>query len=336
MIRVHVDLSSLNTFALPARARFFAELTDQNELPDLLAFANHQALPVLILGGGSNLVFTEDFPGLVIKMALRGVQLDSKGEACLVTAAAGENWPDLVEQCLEKHCYGLENLSLIPGCVGAAPIQNIGAYGVELKDVFYSLRGWDCFDQCWKTLTAEDCQFAYRDSVFKRELKNRFVITEVTLKLQTKPIVDTHYSALAQALNQQGLQQPSPRQVADAVIAIRKSKLPDPLKLPNAGSFFKNPIVSGQRAKTLAAEFPAMPQYPQPDGRVKLAAAWLIDQAGWKGKRLRDVVCHQQQALVLVNNGLADGQQVLNMARQIQADIKQRYAVELDIEPSVY
>ena len=336
MIRVRVDLSRLNTFALPARARFFAELTDQDELPDLLAFADHQALPVLILGGGSNLVFTEDFPGLVIKMALKGVQFDSNNGSCLVTAAAGENWPDLVEHCLDKHCYGLENLSLIPGCVGAAPIQNIGAYGVELKEVFHSLRGWDRLEQCWRTLTSEDCQFAYRDSVFKQELKNRFVITEVTLKLQTEPTVDTHYSALAQALSQQGLQQPSPRQVADAVITIRKSKLPDPFELPNAGSFFKNPIVSGQQAKVLADKFPAMPQYPQSDGRVKLAAAWLIDQAGWKGKQVGDVACHQRQALVLVNNGLADGQQVLNIARKIQSDIKQRYAVELDIEPSVY
>lgn len=336
MIRVRVDLSSLNTFALPARARFFAELRDQDELPDLLTFANHQALPVLILGGGSNLVFTEDFPGLVIKMALKGVQFDVEGDTCMVTASAGENWPDLVEQCLAKHCYGLENLSLIPGCVGAAPIQNIGAYGVELKDVFYSLRGWDRLEQCWKTLTAEDCRFAYRDSVFKRELKDRFVITEVRLKLQTKPMVDTHYSALAQALNQQGLQQPSPRQVADAVIAIRKSKLPDPAELPNAGSFFKNPVVSAEQAEVLSDQFPTMPQYPQTDGNVKLAAAWLIDQAGWKGKRLGDVICHQRQALVLVNGGLADGQQVLNIARQIQTDIKQRYAVELDIEPSVY
>jgi UDP-N-acetylmuramate dehydrogenase len=336
MIQVNVDLAALNTLALPARARFFAELRNVAELPALLDFAAKQALPVLVIGGGSNVVFSQNFPGLVIKMLLQGVQIQAQAEARLVTAAAGESWPALVEYCLDHDCYGLENLSLIPGCVGAAPIQNIGAYGVELKDIFHSLRGWDCQQQQWRTLHKEDCDFAYRDSVFKHALKGQFIITEVTLALQSQPNTALAYSALGKALKAQGIDQPTPRQVADTVIAIRQSKLPDPVELPNAGSFFKNPVINEQQANDLLARYPDLVHYPQPNQQEKLAAAWLIDKAGWKGKRQGDVACHQQQALVLVNHGIADGQQILSFAKDIQADIQRQFAVQLEIEPSIY
>ena len=343
-IQQQVPLQKYNTLAIPVLAHYFVELRDEKHLPEYLAFAEKKHLPVLILGGGSNIVLTQDFVGLVIKMSLTGISVVEQGDAVIVTAAAGENWHDLVTWCLQQGYNGLENLALIPGSVGAAPIQNIGAYGVELTDIFESLSGWDCSSQEWKTLSREDCQFAYRDSIFKHALKNRFIITSVSLRLHLNGEVNVSYGALQQALQQtsqktaaEPTNTPSAQQVADAVIAIRQSKLPDPSVLPNAGSFFKNPVVSAGQATQLLSRFPDMAHYPQADGKVKLAAGWLLEQAGWKGKQLGTVGMHQQQSLVLVNHDVerTNGESVLTLAGQIQQDVQRQFSVTLEIEPTI-
>jgi UDP-N-acetylmuramate dehydrogenase len=335
-IQERVELKDKNSFALPAIARFYVELSDARQLPEILAWAEQRSLPFMVLGGGSNVVFSRDFDGLVIKMNLKGIDISESFDFAIVNVAAGESWPQLVEYTLEHGLYGLENLSLIPGSVGAAPIQNIGAYGVELESVFHSLIGWDCQQKCWRNLSRTECQFAYRDSIFKGELKDRFIITEVVLSLSKIPLVDASYAALANQLSQQGIEDPTPRQLADAVIAVRRSKLPDPAKLPNAGSFFKNPLVGHEQLEKLLSEYPELVHYPHTVQQEKLAAGWLIETAGWKGRRDGDVASHKQQSLVLVNYGNATGAELLAFARQIQADINTRFAVQLAIEPRVY
>ncbi|WP_101759587.1 UDP-N-acetylmuramate dehydrogenase [Oceanicoccus sp. KOV_DT_Chl] len=338
-LQQQVSLQPYNTLAIAVNARYFVELDKAEALPEYLAFAEQQQLPVLVLGGGSNIVLRQDFPGLVIKISLHGIAAEALDDSIIVTAAAGENWHDLVMWCLERGYNGLENLALIPGSVGAAPIQNIGAYGVEFTQVFAHLHGWDIQQQCWRTLSKAECQFAYRDSIFKHALKNQFIVTSVALRLHTEPRVTTSYAALRQYLQQQSLTAPTARQIAAAVIAIRQSKLPDPVVLPNAGSFFKNPIVSQQQAQQLVDQLPALVHYPQDDGSVKLAAGWLLEHAGWKGKQCGLVAMHQQQALVLINVGdgktMASGAQVLAFAKQVQADIQQRFGVILEIEPAI-
>jgi len=340
-----MPLQGINTLALAATARYYYRLGDGADLPGLLAFAEAKELPVLVLGGGSNIVLAEDYPGLVIHIALRGISHQTQQAAAegavsntanvVVTAASGENWHQLVMHCLQRGYYGLENLALIPGTVGAAPVQNIGAYGVELAAVFHSLRGWDRQQQCWRTLTLEDCAFGYRDSVFKGALKQRFIITEVSFTLHTEAVVNRGYRGLAQQLAVQGIDRPSPVQLADAVIALRQSKLPDPAQLANAGSFFKNPIITSTQLTALLDRYPQLVYYPAPGGAVKLAAGWLIEQAGWKGRAQGPVAMHHLQALVLVNRGGASGAQVLALAQAVQQQVWQCFAVVLEIEPVV-
>lgn len=332
----NISLRELNTLGLSASARYCIEINTEDQLLEALAFAETRQLPWMVLGGGSNIILTTDFPGLVLKMALRGVSVKEEGGQLIVSAAAGENWHQLVEHCLANGYNGLENLAYIPGTVGAAPIQNIGAYGLELADIFHSLRGWDCEHRCWRSFDRDSCQFAYRDSIFKGRLKGRFIITEVSLALHKNAAVNCDYRALQDHLHQQQISQPSPQQLAAAVIRIRQSKLPDPAQLPNAGSFFKNPLVTGSQAEQLKNLYPGLPCYPQPDGRVKLAAGWLLEHAGWKGKRSGPVGMHAQQALVLINYAGACGADVLSLAREIQRDIKQQFKLDLTIEPAIY
>jgi UDP-N-acetylmuramate dehydrogenase len=339
----HMPLQGLNTLALAATARYYYRLSDSANLPKLLAFAERRELPVLVLGGGSNMVLGEDYPGLVIQMAVLGIQVrtpelgtqSDAPETIIVSAGSGENWHQLVMHCLGCGYYGLENLALIPGTVGAAPVQNIGAYGVELAEVFHSLRGWDCQQRCWRTLWPADCDFGYRDSIFKAALKQRFIITEVRFILRTCATVNSDYRGLNQQLAAQGIKQPSPQQLAQAVITLRQSKLPDPAELPNAGSFFKNPLVAQTQLKTLLEQYPELVYYPAAGGRVKLAAGWLIEQAGWKGRALGPVAMHHLQALVLVNKGGANGAQVLALAAAVQRQVLQCFAVQLEIEPEL-
>jgi len=337
-IQSHISLKPHNTFGMEVEAAHFCQLDDTAQLPALLASSAYQAGPVLWLGGGSNLLLTRDYPGLVIKVALGGIRLlEESADSVLVEAAAGENWHDFVRYSLQQGWYGLENLSLIPGTVGACPVQNIGAYGVEVKDRIAQVVCAD-LQANGKPLLLEnaDCHFAYRDSVFKQEAAGRLLVTAVRFQLSRQPQLKTGYGDIQQELEKRGIQQPTPLDVSDVVMAIRASKLPDPAVLGNAGSFFKNPVIEQSQADALLQRFPALPHYPAGPGRVKLAAGWLIEQAGLKGYRQGDAGVHARQALVLVNHGLASGSQMWALARHVQETVRQRYGVELEAEPLVW
>ncbi|WP_288129823.1 UDP-N-acetylmuramate dehydrogenase [Microbulbifer sp.] len=337
MIQKDADLQPFNTLTIAARARYFAAVTSIDALREALTFARDKKLPILPLGGGSNIVLTDDFPGVAIHVGLKGLTMCEEGGATRICAAAGENWHQLVMRSVEAGLGGLENLALIPGNIGAAPIQNIGAYGVELKDTFDSLQAMDIATGDLLRFTAAECEFGYRDSVFKRAARDRYIICEVTLKLPQEWQPKIGYPALAQYLaSAESSATPlTPEQVAEAVIAIRNSKLPNPVDIPNAGSFFKNPIVSDAQYVALKAQHPELVAFSAGDD-WKLAAGWLIDQAGWKG-RLRDGVgVHDRQALVLVNPGHREGGQVVSLAREIAADIQHKFGVTLEPEPRFY
>ncbi|MCW3479319.1 UDP-N-acetylmuramate dehydrogenase [Neisseriaceae bacterium JH1-16] len=330
-------LTALNTFGIAVNARHFTTLTERADLPALLTSEAYHQGPVLWLGGGSNLLFTRDYPGLVVKVALRGVQvLADDGDTVLVEAAAGETWHDFVCHTLAEGWAGLENLSLIPGTVGAAPIQNIGAYGVEVKDRLDSVVCADLSDGGAEVILANaDCRFGYRDSVFKHEAAGRLLVTAVRFRLSRHAALKTGYGDIQRELDAQGIATPTAQDVARAVIAIRQSKLPDPAVLGNAGSFFKNPVIDAEAAAALLARFPTLPHYPAADGRVKLAAGWLIDQAGLKGYRQGAAGVHEKQALVLVNHGGASGSEIRALAQHVQDTVRARYGVELEPEPIV-
>lgn len=334
----HVSLLPYNTFGIAVSARWFTTLDDLAALPALLESEPYRKGPVLWLGGGSNLLFTQDFPGLVIRVALRGQRVLQEDEhQVLVEAAAGETWHPFVQHTLAQGWSGLENLSLIPGTVGAAPIQNIGAYGVELKDTLHEVVCADLTRQgALVTLSNADCRFGYRDSVFKHEMAGKLLVVVVRLRLSKRHKVDTQYGDIAAELNRMGIgAEPTPSQVSEAVIHIRNSKLPNPAELGNAGSFFKNPIVPSASAEALLATYPRMPHYPAGPGREKLAAGWLIDQSGLKGYRVGDAGVHAKQALVLVNYGNASGREIWALAQQVQQTVQQRYGILLEPEPLV-
>ncbi len=328
------SLKHLNTFGIDARAQHYLRVTEEAQLRAVLADPALAALPRLVLGGGSNLLLTGDFPGLVLHIALEGREVLAGDEQHHhVRAAAGENWHAFVQWTLAQGLGGLENLSLIPGTVGAAPIQNIGADGAETKDVFHSLRAFDTVSGAIVTLDGSACRFAYRDSVFKQAAGKQLIILDVTFALPKAWQPNLRYAELATAVREQGWDAPTPQQVADTVIAIRRRKLPDPAQIGNAGSFFKNPVVAGEQCARLLAQFPELVHHRQADGSEKLAAGWLIDQCGWKGKSLGRAGVYPKQALVLVNNGGATGAEVQALAAAIQADVQARYGVRLEPEP---
>lgn len=333
MLQREVDLAGSNTLALPGRAALYARI----DIPGQLAEPELAHTRRFILGGGSNLVLTGNFDGLVLHMAIPGKRLAGEdAEAWYVEAGAGENWHEFVQWTLVQGRPGLENLSLIPGTVGAAPIQNIGAYGLEVADRFHSLTAFDFNTGCLVAFNRNDCRFGYRDSLFKQEgwhLSGRFAITSVTFRLPKAWSPITGYADLARELERRSIASPTARDLAEAVCAVRMAKLPDPARIPNAGSFFHNPVVDAAVADTLAAKHPTLPRYPQPDGRVKLAAGWLIDQAGWKGKDLGPVGMYEKQALVLVNRGCARGEDVKRTMAAVQADVEARFGVRLTPEP---
>ncbi|THF59447.1 UDP-N-acetylmuramate dehydrogenase [Pseudothauera rhizosphaerae] len=333
-VRTGVALDGLNTFGLPGRAAQYADIDSVAGLQALLRTpAWQQAGRRLVLGGGSNLVLSGDFPGLVLKVALRGRRLVGEDEdAWLVEAAAGENWHEFVCWTLEQGWPGLENLALIPGTVGAAPVQNIGAYGLEMAERFEALRAVDLGSGELREFRAADCAFGYRDSVFRRT-PGRWLIVAVTFRLPRQWAPRLGYAELARELQAAGAATPTPRQVADAVVAIRRRKLPDPAVIGNAGSFFKNPLVSEARFEELARHWPDLPHYRQAGGGYKLAAGWLIERCGWKGRDLGPVGCFERQALVLVNRGGARGADVARAAAAIRADVLARFGVELEAEP---
>ena len=329
----NVDLTPFNTLALPGRAARYQKITAPEELttPEL-AVAKR-----FILGGGSNLVLTGDFDGLLLHMAIPGKRLlKEDAEAWFIEAGAGENWHDFVQWTLTQGWPGLENLSLIPGTVGAAPIQNIGAYGLEAADCLHSVTAWDFEKKAVLTINRDDCRFAYRDSLFKQQgwhLNGRIAITSVVFRLAKAWQPNMRYADVAQELATWEIATPNARDIAAAVIAVRQRKLPDPAVTPNAGSFFHNPVVEAMQAEALAAAYPTLPRYPQPDGRVKLAAGWLIEQAGWKGKALGPVGMYEKQALVLVNRGAATGKDVRRTMAAVQAAVREKFGVELTPEP---
>lgn len=334
-VRSDVSLKTLNTMGLDAIAEHYLRVENDDALCEALALAKQRNWPVTILGGGSNVVLQNAVPGLVIQMASSGFSVveDCDGHM-VIEAAAGEPWHPFVLRTLEMGAYGLENLSLIPGTVGAAPVQNIGAYGVELKDVFAGLTAYDRFLGKPVEMDAGQCAFGYRDSCFKHDI-DRWVILRVRFRLSRKPLLHLEYGPIRDRLIAMGVGDPTPLDVSRAVCAIRREKLPDPAELPNAGSFFKNPVISQEQALALKQRYPDLVSYPQAHG-VKVAAGWLIDKAGWRGFRERDVGVHLHQALVLVNyGGTTTGDDVLSLAGRIQQDIQDRFGVALEMEPRI-
>jgi len=331
-IQHHFSLRSLNTFGVESCAASYVQIDSVDQLQAIRQDAALCALPRLVLGGGSNILLTGDFPGLVLHMCTRGIRIvHEDANATYVCVAAGESWHGLVEWTLAQGLNGLENLSLIPGSVGAAPIQNIGAYGVEMKEYFHSLRAFDFDTGQIMTLDGEQCAFGYRDSRFKRDLRHRAVILEVTFALPKVWRPTLEYAELTQALA--GIAQPTAQDISRAVVAIRTRKLPDPTKIGNAGSFFKNPVISAEERHALAMRYPQLVSYAQPDGSFKLAAGWLIDQCGWKGQSLGQAGVYDKQALVLINHGQASGQDIMQLAHAIQADVAAHFGVKLEPEP---
>ena len=332
-IKENASLQHLNSLALPAYAEYFCSVTDTNQIQQALVFAADKDLPITPMGGGSNMVIAGDIQGLVLHLDLKGISskpvADNQVE---VTFAAGENWHEMVQYCLQQGWYGLENLSLIPGNMGAAPIQNIGAYGVELCDLFVSLQAIEISTGELIELDNRQCEFGYRDSIFKQAYKDRFLITHVCLRLSTQPIAQIQYPALADAIGDRTL---TPELISETVCRIRQQKLPDPAQLPNAGSFFKNPLVTESGLSRLESNGSQSPRYPQADGTYKIPAAWLIDQCGFRGQRRGEVGVHEHQALVLVNYG-GTGAQLLALATEIQDAVSAKFGIALEIEPRLY
>ncbi|MBW6497494.1 MAG: UDP-N-acetylmuramate dehydrogenase [Bacteroidales bacterium] len=330
------SLKSLNTFGIDVSARYFAEVETLNELQQVYDLFPIETTPHLLLGGGSNLLFTDHYEGLVIKINLKGIEVVEENESeVVVKAAAGEDWDQFVSFCVLHGWGGLENLSLIPGHVGSSPIQNIGAYGVELKDCFESLEAFEKDNGQVRYFSAQACQFGYRDSIFKREAKGKYVILSVNFRLRKKNhLLNLGYGAIQAELQQRGVLQPTIADVREVVCSIRQSKLPDPAVTGNAGSFFKNPVVEQSVFERLKAEYPGLVAFPDKGG-MKLAAGWLIEQAGWKGFREGDAGVHPLQALVLVNYGKASGGEIAALSEKIKASVSKTFGVSLETEVNI-
>ena len=336
MIQHNHPLDELNTFGLSAKASHFAEIDSTEDLKILLNSNEGRGLPLFILGGGSNILLTQDLDALCIKMNIKGrTIIEESEESITVEFGAGEVWHDIVLHCISKGWGGIENMSLIPGTVGAAPMQNIGAYGAEIKDVFVSLDALHIATQEMHTFDNEACEFGYRQSIFKQALKGQFIICRVRLKLSKAPTLNTSYGAIQETLKSKGITEPTLKDVSDAVIEIRQSKLPDPKKIGNSGSFFKNPEINKSQFEELQTTFPNIVGYALDNGQVKVPAGWLIEQDGWKGKRIGDIGVHKNQALVLVNYGRGEGAAIKQLAFDIQASVKKKYGILLQPEVNI-
>ncbi|MDR6547545.1 UDP-N-acetylmuramate dehydrogenase [Chryseobacterium rhizosphaerae] len=331
------SLQPYNTFGVDANAKYFTEVSNTEELKAALSYSTSHSLPLLFLGGGSNILLTKDFGGLAIKLNLKGISEENFNDnEVFVTAKAGENWHEFVMYCLHKNYGGLENLSLIPGNVGTSPMQNIGAYGTEIKDIFVSCQVLDLEDLEVKTFNLEQCRFGYRDSIFKQEGKGRYVILEVTFKLTRKEHhVKTEYGAITSELKHLGIENPTIQDVSQAVINIRQSKLPDPKEIGNAGSFFKNPTIPLAQFEALQQKFENIQGYPNGD-MVKVPAGWLIEQCGWKGKQIGNVASHKLQSLVIINaTGKASGKEIFDFSTDIINSVKEKFGIELEREVNI-
>jgi UDP-N-acetylmuramate dehydrogenase len=334
-IRENISLRPYNTFGMQVQARWFAQARDTDTLREIFSQPLWQQRRRLILGGGSNMLLTKDVDALVVHNLISGIQVVLEdNDHWYVRAGAGVNWHSFVLDCIAHGRAGVENLSLIPGSVGAGPMQNIGAYGVELKDVFDSLEAFHIHEGYLRTFAPNDCRFGYRESVFKHELRDQFIITSVTFRLSKKPNFSTSYGAIQQQLEKTGVTALSIKAVSDAVIAIRRSKLPDPAITGNAGSFFKNPVITAEKHQLLKAEFPELVSYAA-GNNYKMAAGWLIEQCGWKGFRRGDAGVHPLQALVLVNYGNATGAEIFNLSTEILESVQQKFGVSLEREVNI-
>lgn len=332
----NISLKPYNTFGIDAKAKHFTSFSSLTELVELLHDHNLHTSKHMVLGGGSNVLFTKDYDGLVLKNELKGIELvNEDADNYYIKAAAGENWHSFVMHCINNNYAGLENLSLIPGNVGASPMQNIGAYGVEIKDVFHQLEAIHIQDKKQVTFSATDCEFGYRESIFKKEYRGQFIITSVTFRLPKNPLFNTSYGAIQQQLDAMGVTELSAKAISDAVIHIRQSKLPDPAVVGNAGSFFKNPTIPNKEFTSLKQLHPAIVGYPSGADNTKVAAGWLIEQCGWKGFRKGDAGCHAKQALVLVNYGNAKGEEILNLSSGIMKSVQDKFGIILEREVNI-
>ena len=333
IFKENFSLQKLNTFGINVMAKQFAAFSTMDELGEIL---ENKIDNKLILGGGSNILFTKNYNGIVLKNEIAGiVKIKEDEHHEYVQAGAGEVWNDLVIYCIENNFAGMENLSLIPGSVGASPMQNIGAYGVELKDIFYELEAYNIAEKKVVSFSKNDCEFGYRESVFKNKFKNEFVILSVTFRLNKIPTFNTSYGAIENELEKMGMQTKSIKAISDAVINIRRSKLPDPTVIGNAGSFFKNPTIANAQFNLLKEKFENIVGYPFGENETKLAAGWLIEQCGWKGYRKNDAGCHEKQALVLVNYGAANGSEILELSGEIILSVEEKFGVRLSREVNV-
>ncbi|WP_111682031.1 UDP-N-acetylmuramate dehydrogenase [Winogradskyella tangerina] len=335
MIEENVSLRPYNTFGIDVNAKSFCNISSVEALK--IQLREHQNQPLFVLGGGSNMLLTKNIEALVLHINIKGIEVvEETNETVLIKAMAGENWHEFVLWCLDHNYGGIENLSLIPGNVGTAPIQNIGAYGVELKDVFVSCETIRIKDQESVTFTKEDCQFGYRESIFKQDLKGQYIITSVTFKLtKTNHKLHTDYGAIKQQLKDSNIDSPSIRDISNAVIAIRQSKLPDPNEIGNSGSFFKNPVISKLQFQKLQENFPKVPSYSVSEDLVKVPSGWLIEKAGFKGKRFNNYGVHNKQALVLVNYGGAKGSDIYDLALLIQKTVKRIFDITIETEVNI-
>ncbi|KUO68960.1 MAG: UDP-N-acetylenolpyruvoylglucosamine reductase [Lutibacter sp. BRH_c52] len=330
-IQQNISLKTYNTFGIQANAKRFVTVDSANELKEIIASEKD----LFLLGGGSNILLTKDVEKLVVHINTKGIIVnDFDEDKVLVTAEAGENWHELVLWCVSQNYGGLENLALIPGNVGTSPIQNIGAYGVEIKDIFQQLEAIDIATGKTKIFEDEDCNFGYRNSVFKNELKGKYIIVNVTFKLtKNNHNINISYGAIKDVLTDK--ENPSIKEIADAVIAIRQSKLPDPKAIGNSGSFFKNPVISSVLFKELSEKYPEIPHYIVSENEIKIPAGWLIEQCGFKGKRFGDAGVHEKQALVLVNYNNASGKEIYDLAQKIQQKVLETFKISLEIEVNV-
>lgn len=331
----NISLKPYNTFHIDAAACYFCDFSSVDELKQVLSDKKFKDTPKLVIGGGSNMLLTKNYEGLVLRNNIKGIELIKEDkEHYYVKAGAGEVWHEFVMHCIEHNYAGVENMSLIPGNVGAGPLQNIGAYGVELKDTFHELEAIKFSDLGLQTFSNADCKFGYRESVFKNELKGQFIITAVTFKLSKQPKFNTSYGAIEKELEAMGVKERTIKDISRAVINIRSSKLPDPAQIGNAGSFFKNPEIAQDKFENLKARFPEIVAYPQ-KGTVKLAAGWLIEQCGWKGKTFGDAGVHKNQALVLVNYGKASGKEIYDLSQRIMDSVNEKFGVKLEREVNI-
>lgn len=336
LIQTDINLQPYNTLNISARAKLFASIESENQLKTILNSAAVEDERIFVLGGGSNILFSDDFDGLIIHVNIKGKEITSEtGDHIFLRIGAGENWHELVRYCVEQGWGGIENLSLIPGMVGAAPIQNIGAYGAELKDVFASLDALEINSGNKRSFNKDECRFGYRDSIFKNELKGKMIVTAVVLKLSKNPKINTSYGAIKTRLEEKGIKNPGIRDISDTVMEIRNSKLPNPGDVGNAGSFFKNPVISEEVYNRLQKRYPEIPGYHVGDHSVKVPAGWLIEETGWKGKVIGNTGTYKQQALVIVNHGGASGNEILELADAIRTSVKGEFGIELVPEVNI-